>query len=235
MSMCMFGRSVRLMVLSVIGFVVAGNVASAQVVEVTAPGDPIFGVVAVAGGSTSIAVVGTTNGQNQYPAAESPPNVLDNNLNTKYLNFAKFNTGVILTPAFGASSIQRMVLATANDAPGRDPLTYTIEGTNVANPSTAPGASWTLISSGNTGLATDPGRNTVGPNIDFSNTLTFLSYRILFPTVRNPVSTPQDNSMQISELSLFVVPVPEPTSMALMGVAAAVGLVIRRRSKVNIA
>jgi hypothetical protein len=135
----------------------------------------------------------------------------DNLTSTKYLNFAETNTGLIVTPA-ASSILKGLRLSTANDAPERDPLTYTLEGTNNATPSTAAGAAWSLISSGNTGLATNPGRLTAGPIVAFTNSTAYTSYRLLFPTVRDSATA---NSMQISEVELLSV-VPEPTSVALM-------------------
>jgi alpha-tubulin suppressor-like RCC1 family protein len=87
---------------------------------------------------------------------------------------------------------------TANDFPDRDPMTFTLEGTN-GSTSTGP---WTMITSGSTGLTT--GRYTTGPVISFPNTTVYTSYRVLFPTIRNP-NTPGlgGNSMQVAEVELL--------------------------------
>ena len=70
--------------------------------DVTAPGDSVLGVRAVAGSSLSeVAVAGTTAGVNNFPGGESPAMTIDNNTGTKYLNFAELNTGIIVTPSGG--------------------------------------------------------------------------------------------------------------------------------------
>jgi hypothetical protein len=85
--------------------------------------------------------------------------------------------------------------STANDAPERDPMTYTLEGT-LGDPNTGP---WTLISSGNTGLGT--ARNATAPDVSFANSTAYKAYRLRFPTVRDAAAA---NSMQISEVELSV-------------------------------
>ena len=64
------------------------------------------------------------------------------------LNFAKLNTGLSLKPTVGSTVVTGLRFTTANDAPERDPATYTLEGTT-GSPYTGP---WTLISSGDTGM-----------------------------------------------------------------------------------
>ena len=110
---------------------------------------------------------------------------------------ANYTLGTVSGP--NVTVVTGLRITTANDAPGRDPMTFTLEGT-VGDPSTGP---WTLIASGNTGLATDPGRLTPGPIVSFPNAAGYRSYRLLFPTVRNPTPTGTDNSMQISEFELL--------------------------------
>src|SRR5262249_57515534 len=98
--------------------------------------NPIVGIVATPGSATSTAgTVGTTPNVNNWPAAESPPNAIDNNTATKYLNFAKTNTGFIVTPS-AMSVLTSFQLFTANDSPERDPTTVSIEGTNSPNATT---------------------------------------------------------------------------------------------------
>ncbi len=183
-----------------------GLMATAQAarIDVTAPGDTIVGLHAtVAGGLNTYSTSGT--GPGQYPSNEAPPNAINNTL-AKYLNFgntgsipAGYQTGFYVTPASGPSVVTGIRLQTANDNAPRDPVTFTLEGTN-GDP-TQPGV-WTLIAQGNTGLQTDPGRNTwqpYGTEAVFNNTAAYTSYRLLFPTVRGT----GQNSMQVAEAELL--------------------------------
>jgi hypothetical protein len=87
---------------------------------------------------------------------------------------------------------------------------------------------WILIDSDTTGLDTDPGRGQVGVTIPVDSTLGYLSYRLVFPTVRNAVGA---NSMQVAEIRLDGQVVPEPSTFVLAGMAVtAFGLVARRRN-----
>ena len=164
--------------------------------DVTDPGFallPIVGTVGVhstvAGGDTSVSIPGFPwdAPPGQYPGGESPANAIDNNVGgeSKYLNFGAAtippdgstqgtDTGMILNFRFPAR-ITGLRFRYANDAPDRDPDTYTLEGGGlppinffpdvIADPNDPgfPGDSqlqsdasnWTLVSSGSTGLV-DP-------------------------------------------------------------------------------
>lgn len=204
--------------------------------DVTAPTNAVVGVKAVAGADSVVGAVGTTAGANNWPEGEPPTSAFDNfwegpvspapNTATKYLNFGETDTGVIVTPSL-ASIVTGLQLYTANDSANRDPLTYTLEGTNALNPSIA-GTPWSLISSGDTGLQTDPDRFMPGVPVNFANSTAYTSYRLLFPTVRDASA----NSMQIGEIELLgrLVPVPEPSTISLIvGGALSCGLVRRRK------
>lgn len=186
-------------------------------IDVTEPTDAIVGVAATLGSATSNAsTVGTVAGANNYPAAESPASAIDNSNGpgSKYLNFAKTGVGFIVTsPAHGPQTVVTgLHFFTANDAPERDPLTVTIEGTNSANATTTLNSTWTAIYNGVTGLSTDPGRNSAGPAVSFSNTLAFSSYRVLVSSVRN---TGTANSVQIGEIELLsIIDTAPPTASA---------------------
>ena len=136
-------------------------------------------------------------------AGESAGQIADQNSATKYLNTGKQHTGFIITPAFGSSTIQSLQLTTANDADGRDPLTYRLYGTNDAITSTAHGfgdaENWSLISEGASGLAGVGARFTPGAIQDFANGSPYASYKVSFPTIKNVF----DCCMQVADVSLF--------------------------------
>ena len=155
------------------------------------------------------------------PDGENALNALDGDTGTKYLNFGKLDTGILVTPFVGATTIRSMQLWTANDQANRDPASWAIAGTNdpidhvAANNGTSvlPGVTWHPIASGNVALpgtlpgggAADPpevnnGRFEAGPLLTFANTTAYTSYRILFPTVKDAAAA---NSMQVSEINLF--------------------------------
>jgi hypothetical protein len=81
-------------------------------------------------------------------------------------------------------------LTTANDAPPRDPATWTVLGSNN-------GTDYEVIATGP--LAAHPARFRT-ETLAFSNTKAYTSYRVLFPTV---VDAGAANSMQIAEVALI--------------------------------
>jgi hypothetical protein len=96
-------------------------------------------------------------------------------------------TGFYVTPSISNASIAiSLLFATANDAPNRDPITVTLEGSNVN--ALDVGSSWTLIYNGSTGisLTVDPGRTQYVARQNFSNTIAYRSYRLLVTSHRGP-------------------------------------------------
>ena len=158
---------------------------------------------------------------------------IDQDPGTKYLNFGKDNTGIIVTPSAGLSIVDGFQLTTANDAPERDPASWELYGTNddVTSVYNTDGQSedWTLIDTGSLELPNE--RLTVGSLVSVENAGgAFTSYRLVFPTLRNSGGA---NSMQMAEIQLIGTRVPEPSTAVLcLGVAASL-FAWRRRTKLE--
>ena len=164
--------------------------ASAQAASLLSPGDFIIAVNP-----------NTSAPASSYPAGEAPPKAIDGVApagSNKYLNFGGFGTGFIATPA-SPSVFQSFTITTGGDAPGRDPASYEIYGTNdaivSADNSTGSGESWTLISSGSLALSGD--RNAVSAPISFANGTSYSSYKVVFPKLK------ADDRMQIGEFTAY--------------------------------
>jgi len=158
--------------------------------KITASDDPINGLYnTVTGGPT-----GGYEGR-YSPYTEKPPQAIDNNLNTKYLNYGTTSvmnslmtdpgkdSGFYVTPNVGASLANGILFATANDFPGRDPLTITLEGTNSTNLNSS--SVWTLLYNGSTGLDLVTTRSSYGSSVAFTNNVSYISYRLLVLTQRD--------------------------------------------------
>jgi hypothetical protein len=129
-----------------------------------------------------------TGSSTNTPGAEGVTNVIDNSANSKYLNFDIINTGFTVTPT-GTDVVRCLTFITANDAPQRDPASFTFEGSN-------DGASFSTIATGTLNLPST--RFAIG-QVLISNNTAYTTYRLTFPTVRGPASA---NSMQIGEVQL---------------------------------
>lgn len=166
-------------------------IASSQAVAISllAPGDAIIAIDTDPPGFSS-----------HYPESENPPNILDGDPNTKYLNDATANSGFIITPAFGASVLQSFVITTANDMASRDPASWVIYGTNdsivSADNSLGDAENWTLIGLGNIALPVD--RRVAGPIVSIANATSYSSYKMVFPTLVD-----SNSLMQIAEVGFF--------------------------------
>ncbi len=123
------------------------------------------------------------------PGSEGVANAIDNQP-TKYLNFDKVNTGFTVTPGVGGTIVTGLSLQSANDAPERDPASYTLEGS-------FDGSSFFEIASGDIPAFDDRFQTRY---VFFENSRAFASYRLIFPTVANEDGA---NSMQIAEVEFL--------------------------------
>ena len=170
--------------------------------------------------------------QSRYPTPnETPAQSIDQNATTKYLNFGREHSGLIVTPSVSAI-VDGIQFTTANDFPSRDPALITIYGTNdpITSPDNGFGNSenWTVIVA-NLPYASPAGRGAVGPLVAFPNGTAWSSYKIEVVDNTGPDSgTGAADSVQFAEVQLFSGSVPEP-SVALMAIGGAVALVARRR------
>ncbi len=220
--MLRFRAVIAVVALGVFG--VIGRSASAALIDITAPTDEILIV----------------NGQNDGdadggapPSAEGVANLI-NNTTQKYLNFLDLGSGAIINPALnrttGGNAVIGLRLYTANDSEPRDPASYVLEGSATRS------GPFTLISAGP--LALPSGRNAAGLALDpttqfqqtilFANAIPYVSFRLTFPTLKGAgpgIDPNAANSMQIGEVELLV---PEPGSLALLGIGT-LGLLARRR------
>jgi len=188
---------------------------------------------APAGGGTNVALsptlaVALDQTDSAYPPAENPKNLLDGNPGSKYLNFGREGSGVIIKPAAGATTVGSFQITTANDAPARDPAAYALYGTNdpITSLDNSEGdkETWTLISSGTYTLP--DARLTDGSVVDFANSTSYLAYKFVVTDNKGPDANA--NSVQFGELKLFNV--PEPSSIALVGLAGLAALKRRRQA-----
>jgi len=153
--------------------------------DVTAAGDEVQGVP----------------NDNDWPGAEYPALVIDDNVNTKFLHFKGelLPTGIQVTPGVGSTVVTGLTFTTANDSPGRDPVKFELSGSNdgINGP-------WTSIAAGDIvdfAQATEWPRFTTNTTpISFANTTAYKHYQIVFPALRNPVTDPM---MQIAEIELL--------------------------------
>ena len=182
--------------------------AAQPIVSNTRVGDPITGLY----NTTADESTGGYNGMYSSPS-ETPPYAIDGLVSTKYLNYGSTGsigavvyqpgagTGFYITPTVSNVSVAcALLFATANDNPQRDPLTVTMEGTNVtATAALNLGSSWTLIYSGSTGLdpTIAPNRTTYGIQQNFSNTIPYSSYRLLVTSQRANSCCTQYSEVQI--------------------------------------
>ena len=209
-----------------------GPATSMQVAEVQFFGP---GATPVLGPANDIRAVDHPGSDSTYPLTERPLEAIDGITTSasKYLNFAREGTGLIVTPSRGPSIVTSFQVWTANDFVSRDPTTYEIYGTNdaIASPENSNGTSenWTLITSG--ALALPELRNVAGDEVSFANSTAFRSYKVVFTDNKGPdTGAGAANSIQFAEILFNGTIVPEPSAITL-GIAGALAALGARRRR----
>jgi hypothetical protein len=204
---------------------------SDYLVVATSPGGSITSLVATAMilttnqsllvGAPLGDIVSSYTGETIANPAEGPDHVVDR-VSQKWLSGGFMPgtvlpfvgpVGIIVTPVSGSSIVSSMRFYAANDATGRDPFDYALEGSN-------DGSTWSPITGGvlkgSLGLPT--GRNGGGSTpldplnqniieVDFANAAGYKSYRF---TITNNINRSGDTLMQIAEVELLGTLVPNP-------------------------
>ena len=110
------------------------------------------------------------------------------------------DSGLYLTLNGGPYTLIGFYVGTQTYSPARDPLTFTIEGSNATGGALTSGWSWTLIYNGSAGLTPDPGRYVYGALQMLSTPWTsFASYRFLVTSVRGA-----DTCVTYTELAVLI-------------------------------
>jgi hypothetical protein len=125
------------------------------------------------------------------PGGEQAANAIDDNDQTKYLNFDGANDNPSgLTITTGGGVVTGLGLTSANDAPDRDPATFVLSGSNDG------GATFTEIASGDVPVFGDRFER---QEVSFANDAAYTTYELIFPTTAGPSTC----CMQIAEIELL--------------------------------
>ena len=185
-------NKMSLVFLFLVGILISG-MALAAGLDVTRPGDLIKGVP----------------NDGDWPGNEAPSYAIDDDIATKYLHFkgdfypdpGTGGAGFRVTPSTGQTTVVGLTVTTANDYPGRDPITFELSGSN----SSIDGP-YTLIVRGN---IVDFNRVYEWPRftkndtpISFNNNVAYGYYQLIFTAIRGPAGGMID-SMQIAEVELL--------------------------------
>jgi mono/diheme cytochrome c family protein len=144
----------------------------------------------------NVVVTGVAEKNNSSPTHESPRQAIDNNPKTKYLNFGKAGSGLVITIPGAPLVVTGLELVSANDSPDRDPAAYKLEGSG-------DGKTFEPIDSRAVPAFPERFRS---QRFDFDNNREHSTFRLTFPKLRNDGA----DAMQIAEVRLFVSPKQQP-------------------------
>ena len=142
-------------------------------------------------------ITGFAPAGNSSPPNEGPLKAFDNNPKTKYLNFGKAGSGLLVATTGPPLVVSALELTSANDSPERDPASYLLEGSN-------DGKTFARIDGRAVPLFPDRYKTL---SFTFDNSEAYSTYRISFPTLAGGAGA---NAMQIAEVRLFAAPKPLP-------------------------
>jgi hypothetical protein len=174
-----------------VAILLVGGAAQAQMFDITNPGDPVVGVP----------------NDNNWPAAEAPPNAIDNVVSTKYLCFKTSfipdattgGSGFRVTPSGPRVVVKALNFASANDSPERDPISFRLSGSDdsINGP-------YTVITEGTisdfSGATAWARLTWISAPIPIVNKKSYRHYELFFTKVRDQTAA---NSMQIAEVELL--------------------------------
>jgi cytochrome c2 len=141
-------------------------------------------------------VTGVAVRDNRSPPQESPRHAVDNNPKTKYLNFGKAGSGLMIAIPAPPLVVTAVELVSANDSPDRDPASYLLEGSG-------DGKTFERISARAVPEFPERFRS---QRFEFDNDRAYSTFRLTFPKLRNSGA----DAMQIGEVRLFAAPKPRP-------------------------
>lgn len=139
--------------------------------------DTIISIYNTIAGKTIGGFNGTYN-----DSSNGPHSAIDNNLGTTYLNMAQrgVNTGFVVVPSISNSTVACRIQFAGARYHQRNPLTVTLEGSNVATiDALIIHSNWTLLYNGSTGIPPNATGFKFYDAQIFKNTKSFRSYRLL--------------------------------------------------------
>jgi cytochrome c5 len=134
---------------------------------------------------------------NRSPPQESPRQAIDNSATSKYLNFGKEGSGLVITIPGAPLVVTQLELASANDSPDRDPASYLLEGSQ-------DGKTFTRLDTRSIAPFAD---RFASQRFTIDNKDAYSVFRLTFPTL---VGGRGADAMQIGKVRLFAGPKPQP-------------------------
>ena len=132
----------------------------------------------------------SSSGSVDSPNGEGYMNIIDGDVNTKFLDFYYFDGLGFIVNLNGVRTVATsMDFSTANDSPERDPMNYEISGSNN-------GTNYTPMTSGSIDCSSSRYDTR---NFTFSNTIAYSYYKLNFTNQCNEI----EQMIQISEVQLL--------------------------------